>query len=159
MWGTMNSLLLAALMLATPASDKTRSKWLPVVKAAAIHYELDWKLLDSVIQAESNWDTAAKSSAGAEGLAQLMPKTARWLGVKNSWDPGQNIWGSALYLRRLHDHYCDWRLALAAYNAGPKKVSACECIPDIPETQMYVRRVLRYWDNIEADSFSYCEIE
>ena len=93
---------------------------------------------------------------GAHVRLPLMPATAKWLGVKNSWDPGQNIWGSALYLKKLYDHYCDWRLTLAAYNAGPKKVSACGCVPDIPETQIYVRKVIRFWDSIEADSLTEC---
>ena len=147
--------LIVALSVSASPQD-TRAKWWPVLNAAAKHYKLDPMLLDSVIQVESGWREDAQSEAGAIGLAQLMPETARELGVRNPWDGGQNIWGAALYLKRLNDRYCNWPMVLAAYNAGPTRVDECHCVPNIPETKAYVQKVFRHWDSVEEFAFSSC---
>ena len=102
---------------------------------------VDPLLVHSIIQVESNYDSTAISPKGAEGLMQLMPPTARMLGVSNSFDPGENIEAGVKYLKYLQDLYKDDRLALAAYNAGPGAVDKFGQIPPYPETQKYVQNV------------------
>jgi soluble lytic murein transglycosylase-like protein len=138
------------IFMALASPTKTRQHWMPVVKAAANHYQIDWLLLDSLIWAESYWDPYAVSPVGAEGLTQLMPDTAKMLGVSNSFDGGQAIWGAALYIRQLHNEFEDWELALAAYNAGPTRVGLCKCIPPFKETQNYVVKIMNKWQKLSA---------
>jgi soluble lytic murein transglycosylase-like protein len=114
-----------------------------LIEAAARRYELPAALIKAVIQVESNFNPMAVSVAGAKGLMQLMDVTAASLGVKDSFDPVQNIEGGAAYLRRLLDRYGQVPLALAAYNAGPGTVDRYGGIPPYAETQAYVRRVLQ----------------
>jgi len=97
--------------------------------------------VDSVIRVESNYNPYALSPKGARGLMQLMPGTARDLGVGNSFDPRENIEAGVRYLKQLQDLYQDDRLALAAYNAGPGAVQKYKTVPPYPETQAYVKRV------------------
>ncbi|WP_243149818.1 lytic transglycosylase domain-containing protein [Thermaerobacter sp. PB12/4term] len=113
--------------------------------AVARRHGLDPALLRAVIQAESGWNPAARSPAGAVGLMQLMPATARELGVTDPLDPVQNLEAGARYLRRQFDRFGDWRLALAAYNAGPEAVEAHGGVPPFAETRAYVEKVLRLW--------------
>src|SRR5205807_6139384 len=94
-----------------------------------------------------NFNPYAISSKGAEGLMQLMPPTARMLGVRNSFDPQQNIEAGVRYLKQLQNLYQDDRLALAAYNAGPAAVQKYKWVPPYRETQEYVNQVgKRYGD-------------
>jgi hypothetical protein len=111
-----------------------------VAKSARAH-NVDPLLVQSVIQVESNYNHYAVSPKGAEGLMQLMPGTARMLGVSNSFDPAQNIEAGVKYLRYLQSVYQDDRLALAAYNAGPKAVDKYKGTPPFAETQDYVNQV------------------
>lgn len=142
----INAIVISIALMGYPQMNKTRAQWLPVVKSAATHYNLDWRLLDALIYQESNWNANAVSRAGAQGLAQLMPDTAEELKVKDSFDAGQNIWGAAWYLRRLYDRFKNWRLTLAAYNSGPTRVASCMCVPPIGETINYVHSILEVWD-------------
>lgn len=114
-----------------------------VIHAAAQRHELDPALLSAVIERESNYDPHAISKAGAMGLMQLMPDTARGLGVRDPFDPAQNIEGGATYLRGLIDRY-HGRLdvALAAYNAGPGAVDHYGGVPPYAETRAYVQGIL-----------------
>lgn len=113
------------------------------VRAAAEKYSLSVGLLRAVMSVESNFDHRAQSNKGAMGLMQLMPGTARDMSVTDAWDPAQNIEGGARYLRILADLYGgDVEKTLAAYNAGPEAVRRAKGIPNIPETQQYVRKVI-----------------
>jgi soluble lytic murein transglycosylase len=108
-------------------------------------------IVKAVIHAESAFDTNAVSRAGAMGLMQLMPGTARELGVLDPFRADQNIHGGARYLRHLHDRYGSWTYTLAAYNAGPTAVDRYQGIPPYAETQAYVRRVLTYYRRYHGD--------
>lgn len=104
---------------------------------------LDPRLVEAVIRVESAFNTGARSSKGAMGLMQLMPATARDLGVSDAYDPDQNLRGGTAYLRRMIDRFDgDLRLALAGYNAGPGAVEKYRGVPPYRETTAYVDRVL-----------------
>lgn len=111
------------------------------VDQAARQYDLDPLLVHAVIQVESAYNPYAISHAGAQGLMQLMPATARSLGVHNSFDVEENIRAGVRHLKELKDTYKDDRLALAAYNAGAGAVNKYQWIPPYPETQDYVYKV------------------
>jgi len=112
-----------------------------LVEEAARKHNVDPLLIHSVIQVESQYNPFAVSPKGAAGLMQLIPATARRFGVKNSFDPRQNIDAGVRYLKYLQDLFQDDRLALAAYNAGEGSVVEHQWIPPYRETQEYVRRV------------------
>jgi soluble lytic murein transglycosylase-like protein len=110
---------------------------------AGVDHNLDVDLLASVVKAESDGNARAVSRAGAQGLMQLMPGTAAGLGVKDSFQPDQNVRGGSTYLDALLTKYHDsLALALAAYNAGPEAVDKYHGIPPYHETQLYVARVI-----------------
>ncbi len=123
----------------------------PFVGLVARREGLPPALLKAVIAAESNFDPVAVSSKGAMGLMQLMPETADALGVSNPFLVIENVAAGAHYLAELLRRYGDWRLALAAYNAGPKAVDRYQGIPPYPETREYVKRVLAYHQRYDAD--------
>lgn len=118
-----------------------RGEYLAAARAAAQRHAIPEDLFLRLIQQESGWNPRAISHAGARGLAQLMPGTAQLLGVDPD-DPIQNLDGGARYLRMMHDRFGDWRLALAAYNAGPGAVEEHGGIPPYRETRDYVRIIL-----------------
>ncbi len=118
-----------------------RGEFLEAAKEAARAHNVPEDLFLRLVQQESGWNPSAVSPKGATGLAQLMPDTADLLGVDIN-DPQQNLRGGARYLRMMYDKFGSWRLALAAYNAGPKAVEAAGGVPEFVETQNYVKAIL-----------------
>ncbi len=117
----------------------------PLLRAAT-HWNVSAALLAGQLMAESNFDPNAGSPAGAQGIAQFMPSTAAAYGLRNPYDPIEAIDAQAHLMSDLLRQFGDPSLALAAYNAGPAPVEACDCIPDYPETQAYVSRILALLD-------------
>jgi soluble lytic murein transglycosylase-like protein len=122
----------------------------PLVEKAAREHELDPLLVDAVIRAESGYNPAAVSPKGAAGLMQLMPSTARRHGVRDRFDPGENIRAGVRYLKALREAFGDDRLALAAYNAGEGAVLKHGGVPPYPETIEYLRRVQKLYESARA---------
>jgi soluble lytic murein transglycosylase-like protein len=118
-----------------------RGVHLEVARSAARLHGVPEELFLRLVQQESGWNEAAVSAKGAIGLAQIMPGTAAALGIDPT-DPVQNLDGGARYLRTQYDRFGNWRLALAAYNAGPDAVAEHRGIPPYAETQSYVKAIL-----------------
>src|SRR5213593_4187277 len=122
---------------------KTAAPYRDLIRAAATRHGLAPELVESVIRVESNFEARAVSRKGARGLMQLMPPTARQLGVRNVFDVRQNVEGGVRHLRHLVDRYSgNLTLALAAYNAGADAVERYGGVPPYAETQAYVARIL-----------------
>ena len=124
-----------------PSYDGRNSAWSGPAREAARRHGIPEDLFLRLVRRESGWNPAARSVKGALGLAQLMPATARVLGV-NPADPAQNLEGGARYLAMQYRRFGSWQLALAAYNAGPGAVEKHGGIPPYRETQAYVRAIL-----------------
>jgi hypothetical protein len=125
-------------------ADLTRGELREMLSSAGAEHNLDVNLLASVVHAESGGHTQAVSKAGAQGLMQLMPKTAAQLGVSDSFVASENIAGGTAYLDSLLTRYHDnLALALAAYNAGPAAVDRYHGVPPYRETRLYVARIIR----------------
>ena len=122
-----------------------------LVRANAIASNVDPALIEAVIANESGFDANATSSAGAQGLMQLMPATAAELGVTDSYDPAQNVFGGSRYLRDLLDRFGgDTKLALAAYNAGAGAVEKYGGVPPYAQTRAYVQNVLASYEKFSS---------
>lgn len=122
-------------------AGKYRGQYLSAARSAARRHGIPEDLFLRLVQQESGWNPRARSHKGAIGLAQLMPATARSLRV-NPNDPLQNLEGGARYLAKQYRKFRSWRLALAAYNAGPGAVEKHGGVPPYRETQGYVRAIL-----------------
>ena len=136
--------LIDAAKSAAPAGSAHASAYDDLIEAAASKHGVDAALVKAVVRAESGFNPAAVSPAGAQGLMQLMPSTAASLSVRNSFDPAENVDAGVRYLRQQMDKFGDVRLALAAYNAGPTAVVKYGGVPPFSETQNYINRVLSY---------------
>jgi hypothetical protein len=121
-----------------------------LIEQSARSHGVDPLLVHSVIKTESNYNPNAISNKGAQGLMQLMPATARDLGVKDAMNPRENIEGGVKYLKYLQTKFSDPALALAAYNAGEGAVKRYNWIPPYPETQDYVVKVARNYREAKA---------
>ncbi len=122
-----------------------------LIGLAARSHEVPPALVKAVIAAESAFDPNAVSRTGAQGLMQLMPQTARSLGVADPLRAEENVDGGVRYLRGMLDRYDDVKLAVAAYNAGPAAVDRYGGIPPYRETRDYVKRVLTYYESYHGD--------
>lgn len=147
---SLNAILSAAQQSSTvPIKDTSigNDSYRTIISQAANKYNLPDKLISAVIKQESNFNSGVVSHAGAQGLMQLMPGTAKFLGVQDSLDPVQNVMGGAKYLRQMLNQFDgNIELALAAYNAGPGNVKKHDGIPPFKETQQYVKKVLGYFN-------------
>ena len=114
----------------------------PFISQAAQRWNVSGALLAAQLYAESNFNPFAQSGAGAQGIAQFMPGTARAYGVTNPFDPAESIDAQAHLMRDLLRRFASVPLALAAYNAGAGAVAACGCVPPYAETQAYVARIV-----------------
>ncbi len=124
-----------------------------IIIQAAGRYEVDPHLIRAIILAESNYNPNALSKKGARGLMQLMPSTAKALGVQNIFDPEENIDGGVRYFRSLLDRFDgDVQLALAAYNAGSRHVRNYDGIPPFKATQHYIKKVLRFHKKFKTEN-------
>ncbi len=128
-----------------------KGAYLEVAKAAARKHGVPEDLFLRLVQQESGWNPHAVSHAGATGLAQLMPGTAAKLGV-DATDPHQNLDGGARYLAMMYAKFGSWRLALAAYNAGPAAVEKHGGIPPFEETRVYVARVMGLYQHFRDNA-------
>ena len=133
-----------------PSSQK--EVYEPMIVTASQRYSVDPNLVRAVIKAESNFNHRAVSPKGAMGLMQLMPETAQKMTVANPFSPEENIHAGVKYLVELL-HLFNWNLplALAAYNAGPERVTGRNEIPPIEETQNYIRRVMAYYKTLNRN--------
>ncbi len=159
--GKVQDLKTTGAPMATPeltsagTARKGASAFDPVIEKYATQYQLDPSLVRSVIATESGFNPKAVSSKGARGLMQLMPSTASLVGVTDAFDPEQNILGGVKHLRYLLDTFNnDLPLSLAAYNAGAGRVQRVGGIPNIRETQDYVRSVTRRYGKIRMSQQS-----
>ena len=122
-----------------------------LIGLTAAEHQVQPALVKAVIAAESNFNSAAVSQKGAQGLMQLMPQTAEQLGVSDPFVPSDNVRGGTRYLRSMLDRYGDLSRALAAYNAGPTAVDRYGGVPPFQETRDYVAKVLNYYRAYHGD--------
>jgi soluble lytic murein transglycosylase-like protein len=139
----------------TPVRKTKSDRFNRIINRAADRYKVDSALIKAVIMMESAYNPKAVSKQGAKGLMQLMPRTARALGVKNVFNPAHNINGGVKYLRQMLDTFDDnIKLALADYNAGSSKVKRHGGIPPIKATRAYVRKVFAYYHHYKVEMAS-----
>jgi soluble lytic murein transglycosylase len=124
-------------------------KYDEIIAKASRKFEVDPYLVKAIIKAESSFEPDAISQSGAQGLMQLMPATAKDMNVDNPFDPEDNIIGGTKYLSLLLKRFNrNTRLAVAAYNVGANRVENCHGIPPIPQTKMFVKRVMAYYQQL-----------
>jgi soluble lytic murein transglycosylase len=123
-------------------------KYDDIIADASQQYGVSFPLLKAIIKAESGFDPRAISQKGAKGLMQIMPENFKPLGIKDPFDPSQNIHAGARYFKQMYDRFQGkLALSLAAYNAGPTAVERYKTIPPYEETEEYVKRVLKFYYN------------
>jgi len=123
-------------------------KYDDIIATAAQRYGVSFSLLKAIIKAESGFDPRAVSKKGAKGLMQIMPENFKLLGIKDPFDPKQNINAGARYFKQMYDRFKGkLALSLAAYNAGPTAVERYNTVPPYDETEAYVEKVLKYYYN------------
>ena len=120
-------------------------KYDDIIANAARQYNVAFPLLKAIIKAESGFNPRAVSKKGAKGLMQIMPENFQLLGIKDPFDPSQNIHAGARYFKQMYDRFGKLALSLAAYNAGPKAVEHYKTVPPYEETEEYVKRVLKFY--------------
>jgi soluble lytic murein transglycosylase-like protein len=130
---------------------KNLDKWDSLILRAGDLYQVNPALIKAIILVESGMNPRAKSPAGARGLMQLMPATAKGLGVKDSYDPQDNVFGGSAYIRKMLNRFGSHRLALAAYNAGPGNVDKYKGVPPFRETRLYVDLVMKYYAHFAVE--------
>jgi soluble lytic murein transglycosylase-like protein len=133
-----------------PFSDlsvKGERSFFPIIQRASLRYNVDPALVKAIIRVESEYNPKAISAKGAKGLMQLMPVTAKYLGVDDAFNPEQNIHAGVRHFRFLLKQFDgDVKLALAAYNAGSRHVKRYNDIPPFKETKQYLKKVFRYYE-------------
>lgn len=130
----------------TASHSYNTDKYDDLISTAAKKYEVSFSLLKALIKTESDFDTWAVSKVGAKGLMQIMPENLKALDISDPFDPRENIMGGTRYLKQLIKRFNGkLTLALAAYNAGPKMVESYKRIPPFPETEDYVKKVMKYY--------------
>jgi soluble lytic murein transglycosylase-like protein len=135
-----------------PPVEKAKHPYNPIIQKAAERYEIDPALVKAIIMAESNYNPRAVSKMGARGLMQLMPATAEALGVEDIFNPEHNIHAGVRYFRQLLDRFDgNIELALAAYNAGSRKVRKYKGIPPFRATQIYIEKVFVYYERYKKE--------
>jgi soluble lytic murein transglycosylase-like protein len=123
-------------------------KYDDIIANASQQYGVSFPLLKAIIKAESGFDPRAVSKKGAKGLMQIMPENFKPLGIKDPFDPSQNIHAGARYFKQMYDRFKGkLALSLAAYNAGPTAVERYKTVPPYEETEEYVKRVLKFYYN------------
>jgi soluble lytic murein transglycosylase-like protein len=135
-------------------SKKKDELFHPIINEAASRYEVDPALVKAIIMAESSYNPRAISKKGAKGLMQLMPLTAESFGVEDAFDPVNNIHAGVGYFRRLLNQFDgDVELALAAYNAGSKRVRQYKGVPPFESTHRYIQKVFAYYETYKTRSY------
>ena len=123
-------------------------KYDDIIANASQQYDVSFPLLKAIIKAESDFDPRAVSKKGAKGLMQIMPENFKPLGIKDPFDPSQNINAGARYFKQMYDRFKGkLALSLAAYNAGPTAVERYKTVPPYEETEEYVKKVLKFYYN------------
>jgi soluble lytic murein transglycosylase-like protein len=140
-------------LLPPPAATDPKARYRDLILSAGSRYRVDPDLITSIIATESNFDARAISRRNARGLMQLLPETAAQLGVKDIFDPAENINAGTHYLSVLLDRYhYNLVLTLAAYNAGPQSVARYRAVPPYRETYSYINKVSRTYANSKSHS-------
>jgi Transglycosylase SLT domain/Domain of unknown function (DUF4124) len=149
--GSRGGLVLRRIGHPRPRFAQAPESYDGLIQIASQAHGVPAALVKAVIAAESSFDPGALSPKGAMGLMQLMPGTARELGVDEPFHDEQNVQGGTRYLRQLYERYGDWVRSLAAYNAGPEAVDRYDGVPPYRETREYVQRVLSYYRRFHDD--------
>jgi len=126
-------------------SRYSTKKYDNIIANASQQYGVSFPLLKAIIKAESGFNPRAVSKKGAKGLMQIMPENFQLLGIKDPFDPSQNIHAGARYFKQMYDRFGKLALSLAAYNAGPDAVARYKTVPPYEETEEYVKRVLKFY--------------